>query len=388
MKILITGICGFVGSTLTRALLESTTGLQITGVDNFIRPGSELNRRELAALGVKILHADVRSATDFETLPAADFVIDAAANPSVLAGVDGKTSSRQLLEHNLWGTVNILEYCKAHRAGLILLSTSRVYSVPPLAALPVEVHQRAFRPVPGAKLPDGLTAAGVSEAFSTTPPISLYGSSKLASEAIALEYGETFQFPVWINRCGVLAGAGQFGKADQGIFSFWLNAHLRRRPLKYIGFDGGGHQVRDCLHPRDLVPVLLAQMKNNELPPGAGPVSSLSANGVGGEGRGEVVQGVPVQIPSPRPRIVNLSGGVKNSMSLAQLTDWCDARFGRHAVASEAAPRPFDIPWMVLDSTLAEKTWNWSPKILLPQVLEEIAQHAERQPDWLEISNP
>ena len=408
MKLLITGICGFVGSTLTRALLESTPGLQIVGVDNFIRPGSELNRRELAKLGVKILHADVRSATDFETLPAADFVIDAAANPSVLAGVDGKTSSRQLLEHNLWGTVNILEYCKTHRAGLILLSTSRVYSVPPLAALPVEVLQRAFRPVPGAKLPDGLTADGVSEAFSTAPPISLYGSSKLASEVIALEYAETFQFPVWINRCGVLAGAGQFGKADQGIFSFWLNAHLRRRPLKYIGFDGHGHQVRDCLHPRDLVPVLLAQMKHNELPPSAAPVFSLSAT-EGGVGRDEVAQGVPVQIPSPqpsprlggaresggsqqqgsdRPRIVNLSGGVKNSLSLAQLTDWCDARFGRHAVASEAAPRPFDIPWMVLDSTLAEKTWNWSPKILLPQVLEEIARHAEQQPNWLEISNP
>ncbi len=226
MKILITGICGFVGSTLTRALLESTPGLQITGVDNFIRPGSELNRRELAQLGVKITHADVRSATDFETLPAADFVIDAAANPSVLAGVDGKTSSRQLLEHNLWGTVNILEYCKAHRAGLILLSTSRVYSVPPLAALPVEVHQKAFRPNPNASLTEGVSAEGVSEKFSTAPPISLYGSSKLASEVIALEYSETFNFPVWINRCGVLAGAGQFGKADQGIFSFWLNSHF------------------------------------------------------------------------------------------------------------------------------------------------------------------
>ena len=263
MKILITGICGFVGSTLTRALLAATPGLQIVGVDNFIRPGSELNRRELAALGVKIFHADVRSATDFETLPAADFVIDAAANPSVLAGVDGKTSSRQLLEHNLGGTINILEYCKTHRAGLILLSTSRVYSVPPLAALPVEVHQKAFRPVPGRPLAAGITATGVSETFSTAPPISLYGSSKLASEVIALEYAETFNFPVWINRCGVLAGAGQFGKADQGIFSFWINAHLRKRPLKYIGFDGGGHQVRDCLHPRDLVPVLLAQMKNS-----------------------------------------------------------------------------------------------------------------------------
>jgi len=321
-------------------------------VDNFIRPGSELNRRDLAKLGVKILHADVRSATDFETFPAVDYVIDAAANPSVLAGVDGKTSSRQLLEHNIWGTVNILEYCKAHRAGLVLLSTSRVYSVPPLAALPVEVHQHAFRPKAGS-LPEGLTAAGVSETFSTAPPISLYGSSKLASEAIALEYAETFNFPVWINRCGVLAGAGQFGKADQGIFSFWINAHLRRRPLKYIGFDGGGHQVRDCLHPRDLVPVLLAQMKY----------------------RGD-----------DKPRIANLSGGAANSMSLAQLTHWCDARFGKHAVASDAHPRPFDIPWMVLDSSLAARTWNWSPQISLPQVLDEIARHAEQNPDWLEIS--
>ncbi len=90
MKILITGVCGFVGGTLARALLESAEGLQLTGVDNFIRPGSELNRRELARLGVKIIHADIRSAADFETLPAADFVIDAAANPSVLAGVDGR----------------------------------------------------------------------------------------------------------------------------------------------------------------------------------------------------------------------------------------------------------------------------------------------------------
>lgn len=353
MRVLITGICGFVGSTLARALIESAENLQIAGVDNFIRPGSELNRRELAALGVKIIHADVRSTTDFETLPAADYVIDAAANPSVLAGVDGRTSSRQLLEHNLWGTVNILEYCKSHRAGLILLSTSRVYSVPPLAALPVEIHQRAFRPQSGAKLPDGLTAAGISEKFSTAPPISLYGSSKLASEAIALEYAETFHFPIWINRCGVLAGAGQFGRPDQGIFSFWINSHLRRRPMKYIGFDGQGHQVRDCLHPRDIVPVLLAQMKH----------------------RG-----------NDRPRVQNFGGGAANAMSLAQLTGWCDERFGEHAVQSDPNPRPFDIPWLVLDSSLAAKQWNWQPKISLGKILEEIAGHAEQNPDWLEIS--
>jgi CDP-paratose 2-epimerase len=90
-------------------------------------------------------------------------------------------------------------------------------------------------------------------------PISLYGSTKLASEALALEYGATFNLPVFVNRCGVLAGTGQFGRADQGIFAYWLNSHLRRRPLKYIGFGGHGHQVRDCLHPRDLVPLLEKQ---------------------------------------------------------------------------------------------------------------------------------
>ena len=50
-------------------------------------------------------------------------------------------------------------------------------------------------------------------------------STKLAAETLALEYGEVFDFPAWVNRCGVLAGAGQFGTPDQGIFSYWIHAH-------------------------------------------------------------------------------------------------------------------------------------------------------------------
>jgi CDP-paratose 2-epimerase len=84
------------------------------GLDNFIRPGSEENRRHLQRLGVKLMHGDIRCASDFETLPPVDWVIDTSANPSVLAGTDGQTSSRQLIEHNLLGSINILEYCKRH----------------------------------------------------------------------------------------------------------------------------------------------------------------------------------------------------------------------------------------------------------------------------------
>ena len=141
MRILISGICGFVGSTVAKALVASGRGHQITGFDNYIRPGSETNREPLEKLGIKVITADLRFAKDIETLPPADFVIDAAANPSVLAGIDGRTSARELVDHNLYGTVNLLEYCKAHKAGFILLSTSRVYAIEPLAKLPVKVER-------------------------------------------------------------------------------------------------------------------------------------------------------------------------------------------------------------------------------------------------------
>lgn len=354
MRILITGICGFVGSTLARALHAS--GHTIIGFDSFIRPGSETNRAPLAALGIEIHTADLRDTAAMAALPPADFVLDAAANPSVLAGIDGKTSSRELVDHNLTGTINILEYCKLHKAGFILLSTSRVYSIAPLASLPTVVKNDAIAPDPSRPLPPALTAAGLSEDFASTAPISLYGATKLASEAMALEYGETFGFPVFVNRCGVLAGAGQFGRADQGIFAYWINAWLRQRPLKYLGFGGLGHQVRDCLHPRDLLPVLEKQFTAPKLP--------------------------------VADRLANFSGGAASAMSLKQLSDWCARRFGSHTVVQDGTPRPFDIGWIVLDHAKATRLWQWQPATPTTAILEEIARHAEAHPAWLELSAP
>jgi CDP-paratose 2-epimerase len=354
MKILISGACGFVGNALANGLLDNVSSREIIGLDNLSRPGSQLNLESLRKRGVKLRHGDLRCASDLESIGEVDWIIDAAANPSVLAGVDGTTSSRQLIEHNLYGTVNLLELAKKYRAGFTLLSTSRVYSVKTLSEIPVVVEDAAFAPDTAVRLPEGVSATGIAENFSTAPPVSLYGASKVASEVVALEYGDAFDFPVWINRCGVLAGAGQFGHAEQGIFSFWINAYLRRRPLRYIGFDGAGHQCRDCFHPRDLLPVLEKQLaaKNGE-----------------------------------KTRVLNLGGGAANAMSLAQLSRWCEARFGPHQIAAETTPRPFDIPWLVMDSHLARKTWGWEPAITLEAILQEIAQHAEAHPNWLEISS-
>ena len=355
MRILISGICGFAGNAIARALAAQSRGYSIFGFDNFIRPGSEGNRAELQGLGIRVVHGDLRLASDVDSLPACDWVIDAAANPSVLAGIDGLSSSRQLVEHNLGGTINLLEHCKRHRAGFILLSSSRVYSIEPLAALPVRVEDRAFRP-DERRMPPGVESSGVSESFPTAAPVSLYGATKCASEALALEYGQAFDLPVFINRCGILAGAGQFGRPDQGIFAFWINSHLRRRPLNYIGFGGKGHQVRDCLHPKDLVPLLTAQF-------GAPKTDVLD-------------------------RTVNVGGGAASATSLLQLTDWCADRFGAHPVGADDAARRYDIPWLVLDTSKAARIWGWKPRLPVQSILEEIAAHAGTHPDWLERSAP
>jgi len=354
MTLLLTGICGFVGSSVARALCESGWRGNIVGVDNLGRSGSEQNRQKLRSLGIKVFHGDIRNRSDVEALPAADWIIDCAANASVLAGADGSTSSRQLMEHNLGGTINLLEKCRANKSGFILMSTSRVYSIPPLASMTVVPVDGAYEPSQEACGMPGFSMEGIAEDFSTAAPVSLYGATKLASEMLALEYGRSFNFPVWINRCGVLAGAGQFGRADQGIFSYWLNSHLRRRPLRYIGFDGMGHQVRDCLHPKDLVPLLIKQ---------------TTAQNVG-----------------QKPQVTNIAGGTASTMSLRQMTAWCDARFGSHAVASDPTPRNFDLPWVVLDSSLARQVWDWTPMTSLEEILAEIALHAESNPEWLELS--
>lgn len=353
MRLLITGACGFVGSALAESLLQGHEGLTIVGIDNLMRPGSEINRARLKSLGVHFVHGDIRTASDVDGLPAVDWVIDAAATPSVLAGVVSGGSSRQLIEHNLLSLPNVLEYCKRHAAGLLLISTSRVYSIPALASLPLRDAGDAFALDTTAELPAGLSARGIGPAFSTEAPVSLYGSTKLAAEVLAVEYGQAFDFPVWITRCGVMAGAGQFGTADQGIFAFWVNAHLRRRPLKYIGFDGRGKQVRDVLHPVDLGTLMMKQIGTAR-----------------GGGR----------------RIYTAGGGPDNAMSLRELTMWCDAEFGVHAPASDTTPRRYDIPWFVMDNTHAEHDFGWTPAVTLPETLREIAAHARLHPDWLEHS--
>jgi CDP-paratose 2-epimerase len=350
VKILLSGICGFVGAAVAQCLQDSLPSATILGFDNFSRPGSELNRDVLRSRGIKVWAADARSQSDMDALPPVDWVVDASALPSVLAGLSG-SSTRQLLENNLSSTINLLEVSKKNKAGFILLSTSRVYSIPAMCALPLVRNGLRYDVETGRPLPVGFSAAGLTEEFSTAAPVSLYGATKLASEVLAQDYAHAFGFPLIINRCGVMAGPGQFGKADQGIFSYWIHRWNRHLPLKYIGFQGTGAQVRDCLAPEDLADLLVKQIQ---------------------------------QPPTPSEGVFNVSGGLENSFSLAQLSAWCTEHLGPHAVEATQEERPYDLAWVVLDASKARARWDWSPRTPLPELLQKIAAHARMNPRWME----
>jgi CDP-paratose 2-epimerase len=342
MKILITGIAGFVGSRLAEFFKTNIADCEIIGIDNLSRRGSETNLEFLKTLGCKFIHGDIRVTDDVNDLPKVDWIVDCAANPSVLAGINGGTS--QLIGHNLQGTLNILEKCRKDNAGFILLSTSRVYAIEALNQIPLQEDSTRFSVKSGVPLPTGFTLKGVTESFSTQAPVSLYGATKLASEVMALEYAYTFGFPIWVNRCGVIAGAGQFGKIDQGIFSFWIYQWLLERNLGFIGFGGKGKQVRDFFSPEDLGSLLVKQMNS----------------------------------PNHKaPKIINAGGGLKSAMSLYELNEYCKQQFGfDKQIKTESETRPFDLPYYVTDNSEVTKHWDWSPQQTGIQILDDIVKHA------------
>src|SRR5205823_893212 len=106
----------------------------------------------------------------------------------------------------------------------------------------------------------GASGDGIAEQFPLDGARSLYGMTKLAGELMVTEYADAYGLRTVINRCGLIAGPWQMGKADQGVVTLWAAAHYFRQPLRYIGFGGAGKQVRDILHIEDLCDLVADQV--------------------------------------------------------------------------------------------------------------------------------
>jgi CDP-paratose 2-epimerase len=335
-RVLITGGAGFVGASLAIAVAARQPTWEVIAFDNLKRRGSELNLPRLREAGVAFVHGDIREASDLIALPKVDAIVECSAEPSVLAGVDGATD--YVVRSNLFGAWHCLELARRDRAQVVFLSTSRVYPVAALAGVALRETPTRFELAEEQRLP-GVTAAGISEAFPLEGERTLYGATKLAAELLVQEY-RSYGVRTVVDRFGVIAGPWQMGKVDQGVFTFWLLAHRLGRPLRYIGFDGSGRQVRDLVHIDDAVDLLADQLLRPDHWDGL---------------------------------VANVGGGRKCSLSLVETTDICRELTGREVPVDPAGEdRPGDVPVYLSDCGRLFSHTDWRPSRTPRDVLADI----------------
>lgn len=336
-KILITGGAGFVGSSLALAIKAKYPQYEIIAFDNLKRRGAELNLSRLTQSGVKFIHGDIRNKEDFTGLPDVNFLIEASADPSVMAGISN--SPDYLINTNLLGTVNCLNFANLRKCDLIFLSTSRVYSITAINNISYRETEDRFE-INAEQTQPGISEKGIGEKFSTQTYRSLYGTTKLASELLIQEYNEFYDLKAVINRCGILTGPWQMGKADQGVVVLWMARHFWKRKLTYEGYGGEGKQVRDILHVSDLFNLIDYQMHNME---------------------------------KVNRKIYNVGGGRKVSVSLKQMTDICEQLTGNKIeILKVKENRTADIGIYVTDNSLVVSETGWCPVKTVQQTFEEI----------------
>jgi CDP-paratose 2-epimerase len=337
MRILITGGAGFVGSSLALTLRRELPGVEVCAFDNLRRRGSELALSRLRHGHVRFVHGDVRAADDVASAGPFDLLIECSAEPSVHAGYEDAPA--YVIQTNLLGTVHCLEAARRHQADVIFLSTSRVYPIERLRALPLERRAERFE-LPETGSGPGWSAKGISAEFPLPGHRSMYGATKLASELLIDEYRAMYRLRTVIDRCGVVAGPWQMGKVDQGFIVLWAARHLFGGPLDYVGFGGEGLQVRDVLHVSDLCDLIRLQ------------VTDLARYNGG---------------------VFNVGGGYDRSVSLRELTAMCRERAGRPVpVGSDETTRAADVPYYITDNSQITAASGWAPRRGLGDVVDDV----------------
>jgi CDP-paratose 2-epimerase len=337
-RILITGGAGFVGSSLAVALRRVAPEACIICLDNLKRRGSEVILSRLRQAGAEFVHGDIRCAQDLEQVGAVDLMIECSAEPSAGAGYG--SSPDYLLQTNLVGAINCLEYLRRFGGDLVFLSSSRVYPIAPLCRLPLATAGQRLA-LPATASGPGWSETGITEDFPLAGHRTLYGATKLSAELLIAEYAHMYGLRAVINRCGVLSGPWQMGKIDQGFMVLWVARHIYKGTLRYTGFGGRGEQVRDVLHVDDLFDLLCLQMADMDRFSG---------------------------------QVYNVGGGFGQSISLAELTCLCQEVIGeRIAIGSLPATNPFDVPYYVTDNARITTACGWRPSRGLRQVVEEIS---------------
>ncbi len=303
MKVLVTGMAGFIGYHLAFRL--ASEGHEIVGIDN-------LNDY----YDVRLKHARL---TELKAFPKIRFEkLDLIDGPSlkqlfsregfeVVVNLAAQAGVRYSLDHpdayvqsNLVGFVNLLEACRAHPPRhLVYASSSSVYGS-------------------NSKIP-----------FSTSDPVdhpvSLYAATKKSNELMAHSYSHLFGFPTTGLRFFTVYGPSN--RPDMAI-SLFTKAILAGEPIQVFNH---GDMSRDFTYIDDIIEGVVRVM---DRPPAADPVAW---------------------------RVFNIGSG--RPVRLTEFIDELERELGRKAVRTLLPLQPGDVPSTHADIADLVAATGYSPRI-------------------------
>ncbi len=224
MKVLITGVAGFIGSTLASKLMN--LNYTIVGIDNlndYYSVSLKESRLEtLRGKDFKFHKVDLEDTNEVEKIfneEAPDVVVNLAAQAGVRYSLE---NPRAYIDSNIVGFTNILESCRYNDIKhLIYASSSSVYGAN--TSLPFSVHDNIDH------------------------PLSLYAATKKANELMAHTYSSLYNIPTTGLRFFTVYGP--WGRPDMALFMFTKNI-IEGKPIDVFN---NGEMMRDFTYVDDIV---------------------------------------------------------------------------------------------------------------------------------------
>lgn len=239
MKVLVTGIAGFIGFHCSSKLLQD--GHDVLGVDNlndYYSP--KLKEARLEALGkigsFKFEKCDLIDGANLDRI-FKQFKPDRVLHLAAQAGVRYSIHHPHVyMDANFVGTLNILECCRHNgKPRLVYASSSSVYG--------------------------GNTKLPFSETDPVDHPVSLYAASKKANELKAHTYTHLYGIPTVGLRFFTVYGP--WGRPDMAMWLF-ADAILDNRPIKVFNH---GKMQRDFTYVDDIVQGVMGSLFTPDLEP-------------------------------------------------------------------------------------------------------------------------
>lgn len=328
MKVLVTGVAGFIGSYVSRALLER--GDEVVGIDNlnnYYDVSLKENRiqwvREIKAGVFTFIKLDIADRSAIEDLFAEqqfDKVINLAAQAGVRYSLE---APHEYIDSNITGFMNILEACRHHKIKhLVYASSSSVYGAN--ESMPFSVNDNVDH------------------------PLSLYAASKKANELMAHTYSHLYNIPTTGLRFFTVYGP--WGRPDMSPFLF-ANAIVNGEPLNV--FNYGNHR-RDFTYIDDIVGGVIACLDNN---------AQGNANWTGQQ---------PDPSSSKAPwRVYNI--GCNHPVALLDYIETLEKAFGTVTEKKLLPMQPGDVPDTYADVKALVDNIGYAPKTQLKEGIEKFA---------------